>query len=99
LRERFNNYKEEVKQLYFDKAMLTKENAQLKAQLQNCDKASHVERKPHVCPVCSGKGETIYNASGYLSTDFHTLHSRLSRINDAGQMFVKCNYCNGTGIV
>lgn len=74
---------------------------ELKIECENtkCDKASQVEQEPHGCPKCNGAGETIYKESGFMSTDFHTLISRLSRINDAGQMFVKCSTCKGNGFV
>jgi hypothetical protein len=77
------------------KDKLDKKIEELKETFQKAEP----KHKPHKCPVCDGKSETIYNDSGSISTDFHTLLSRLSRINDAGQMFLKCKNCNGTGIV
>ncbi len=45
-----------------------------------------ISSKPHVCPICDGRG--------YLPSNFYNKSSAL--YNSAG---AKCRTCNGTGIV
>jgi phage FluMu protein Com len=97
---------------------LKAENAQLKAQLQNCDKVSHdifnnhnmmpdhareigeivgeTERKPHVCTVCDGRGKAMDNN---ISIGIHCILDTNLFLDDAGNCWVRCGTCNGTGIV
>jgi predicted P-loop ATPase len=97
---------------------LQQENAQLKAQLQNCDKVSQdifnnhnmmpdharetgeivgeTERKPHVCTVCDGRGKAMDNN---ISIGIHCILDPNLFLDEAGNRWVRCGTCNGTGIV
>jgi hypothetical protein len=84
---------------------LSKENAQLKVQLQNCDKAlqdafnNHnmmpehaveTERKPHKCPRCDGHGKIEYTTLRLFELPPMTHYYAAT---------VDCHSCNSTGIV
>ncbi len=56
----YNPQKEACKFLKERSDSLEDEIKQLKAQLQNCDKASQVENKPHKCPACDEELAQIY---------------------------------------
>jgi C4-type Zn-finger protein len=47
-----------------------------------------VKSKPHVCPVCDGRG--------YVPPMFYNTIPTTSSVNVTS---IKCNTCNGTGIV
>lgn len=49
----------------------------------------YVKSKPHVCPICDGRG--FVSASFYISTN----NTSLTNNNDT----VKCRTCLGSGLV
>jgi hypothetical protein len=57
-------------------------------ELQNRDNNSQVERKPHVCPVCQGKG--IHERTAHELSQIH--HYNVSK-------YYGCTACNCKGIV
>lgn len=75
---------------------ISDENAQLKVQLQNCDKASQVERKPHKCPVCRG---IIGICKIYEQVSDEVKSLGIAKQDEQGIWYIPCIPCNGTGIV